>query len=152
MPKPPSDVPNSQVTPLPALEKRTRRRFSTAEKLRILDEADGCARGELGALLRREKLYSSQLQQWRRERAEQGVPGKTEPGPAASTPPHQRHIEQLEQENVRLVRQLTITQACIDLQPKSRKRMPRKTRKAILLSQLNAEGISLRSHPFNEQT
>lgn len=39
MPKPPSDVPNSQVTPPPELEKRTRRRFSTAEKLRILDEA-----------------------------------------------------------------------------------------------------------------
>jgi len=119
MPKPPSDVPNRQVIPPPELEKRTRRRFSTAEKLRILDEADGCARGargELGALLRREKLYSSQLQQWRRERAEQGVPGKTEPGPAASTLPHQRRIEQLEQENVRLVRQLTITQACIDLQ------------------------------------
>ena len=118
MPKPPSDVPNSQVTPPPELEKRTRRRFSTAEKLRILDEADACARGELGALLRREKLYSSQLQQWRRERAAQGVPGKTEPGPAASKPPHQRRIEQLEQENVRLVRQLTITQACIDLQKK----------------------------------
>ncbi len=119
MPKPPGDVPNSQVTPPPELEKRTRRRFSTAEKLRILDEADACARGELGALLRREKLYSSQLQQWRRERAEQGVPGKTRPGPAASKRPHQRRIEQLEQENVRLVRQLTITEECIDLQKKT---------------------------------
>jgi transposase len=119
MPKPSSDLPNSQVTPAPHLEKRTRRRFSTAEKLRILDEADACARGELGALLRREKLYSSQLQQWRRERAEQGVPGKSEPGPAGSQSPHQRRIDQLEQENARLVRQLTITEACIDLQKKT---------------------------------
>jgi len=116
MPKPPSDLPNSQMTPPPQLEKRARRRFSTAEKLRILDEADACAHGELGALLRREKLYSSQLQQWRRERAEQGIPGKTEPGPAASKSPHERRIEQLEQENARLVRQLTITEECIVLQ------------------------------------
>jgi transposase-like protein len=119
MPKPPSDLPNSQMTPPPQLEKRTRRRFSTAEKLRILDEADACAHGELGALLRREKLYSSQLQQWRRERAEQGVPGKTHPGPAVSKSPHERRIEQLEQENARLVRQLTITEECIDLQKKT---------------------------------
>jgi len=110
MPKPPSDVPNSQVTPPPELEKRTRRRFSTAEKLRILDEADACARGELGALLRREMRYSSQLQQWRREGAEPGVPGKTAPGPIASTHPQQRRIDQLEQEKARLVCQLTITQ------------------------------------------
>lgn len=113
---PSSDVPTRQVTPRPELEKRTHRRFSTAEKLRILDEADACARG---ALLRREKLYSSQLQQWRRERTAQGVPGKTEPGPAASKPPHQRCIEPLEQENGRFVRQLTITPACIDLQKKT---------------------------------
>ncbi|QVL49480.1 MAG: hypothetical protein KFB96_02880 [Thiocapsa sp.] len=61
MPKSPGDVPNSQVTPPPELEKRTHRPFSPAEKLRILDEADACARGELGERLRREKLYSSQL-------------------------------------------------------------------------------------------
>ncbi len=119
MPKPPSDVPNSQVTPPPELEKRTRRRFSTSEKLRILDETDACARGELGALLRREKRYSSQLQQWRREGAEPGVPGKTAPGPIASTHPQQRRIDQLEQEKARLVRQLTITQECIGLPKKT---------------------------------
>lgn len=103
MSKPSSDVPSSQFTPAPELEKRTRRRFSTAETLRILDDADACVRGKLGGSLRREKLRSSQLQQWRRERAEQGVPGKTAPRPVASTHPQQRHIEQLEQENARLV-------------------------------------------------
>ena len=40
MPKPPSDLPDHQVTPNPKLEKRTRRRFSTEYKLRILAEAD----------------------------------------------------------------------------------------------------------------
>ena len=64
MPKPASYLPESEVIPPPALEKRTRRVFSTEYKLRILAEAERCARGELGALLRREKLYSAQLQQW----------------------------------------------------------------------------------------
>ena len=65
MPKIHPDRPNTQVTPEPALEKRTRREFNTEYKLRILSEADGCKHGELGALLRREKLYSSQLAGWR---------------------------------------------------------------------------------------
>ena len=67
MPKPTHNLPEAEVTPTPALEKRTRRIFSSEYKLRILAEADRCVRGELGALLRREKLYSAQLQQWRRE-------------------------------------------------------------------------------------
>ena len=45
-----------------------RRRFTAEYKLRILQEADRCAPGELGALLRREGLYSSNLSQWRRQR------------------------------------------------------------------------------------
>ena len=49
--------------------KAKRRRFSAKEKLRILDEADACAKtGQQGALLRREGLYSSHLSEWRRAR------------------------------------------------------------------------------------
>lgn len=49
--------------------KARRRRFSAAEKLRILKEADACTKpGEQGALLRREGLYSSHLTEWRRAR------------------------------------------------------------------------------------
>ncbi len=55
--------PNTEV-----LEKPKRRRFSVAEKLRILREADTCAAGTVGACLRREGIYSSQLYAWRRER------------------------------------------------------------------------------------
>ena len=51
MPKPVTDLPDSQVSPAPALEKRTRRRFSPEYKLRIITEAEACKRGELGALL-----------------------------------------------------------------------------------------------------
>ena len=51
-------------------EKAKRRQFSAAEKLRILQEADACTKaGEIGALLRREGLYSSHLVGWRKARA-----------------------------------------------------------------------------------
>ena len=66
MPKQPS-MPLSEVQPDPQLEKRSRRVFTTDYKLKILAQADQCAQGELGPLLRREKLYSNQLQQWRKE-------------------------------------------------------------------------------------
>lgn len=60
------------AVPIPELMKRAyRRRFSSAYKLRILREADGLSRpGEIGALLRREGLYSSHLSVWRRQRDE----------------------------------------------------------------------------------
>jgi len=121
MPKPASNLPDPEVQPTPALERRTRRVFSPEYKLRILAEADGCARGELGALLRREKLYSAQLQQWRREFAEQGVEGlsKSTPGPKPAKTPEQRRIEQLEKENVRLTRELELATDCLVLQKKA---------------------------------
>ncbi len=45
-----------------------RRRFTAEYKVRILREADQCGSGEVGALLRREGLYSSHLTTWRRQR------------------------------------------------------------------------------------
>jgi len=121
MPKPCSDLPNTQVTPKPELEKRTRRQFKPEYKLRILAEANACRYGELGALLRREKLYSNQLSAWRREYAQNGVAGltKSAPGPAPSKTPDQRLIEQLKKENNRLNRKLEIANDCLDLQKKA---------------------------------
>jgi transposase len=121
MPKSISDLPDTQVTPEPALEKRTRRQLTPEYKLRIIAEADACRRGELGALLRREKLYSSQLSNWRREFSENGVAGlsKSAPGPAASRTPEQRRNDQIEKENDRLNRKLEIANDCLDLQKKA---------------------------------
>lgn len=112
---------STQVTPEPALEKRTRRQFSTEYKLRIIAEADACPHGELGALLRREKLYSNQLSDWRRQFAEKGVDGlsKSTPGPAASRSPDKRRIEQLEKENNRLQGKLDVANDCLELQKKA---------------------------------
>ena len=112
---------DTQVTPEPALEKRTRRQLTPEYKLRVIAQADACKHGELGALLRREKLYSSQLSDWRREFAKNGVTGlsKSTPGPAASRTTEQRRIDQLETENGRLNRKLAIANDCLDLQKKA---------------------------------
>ena len=58
------------ASPDPELVERPRRRkFSAEYKLRVLREADGCSRlGEIGALLRREGLYTSHLSAWRKQR------------------------------------------------------------------------------------
>ena len=72
MPKPAPEHPETQVIPEPELEKRSRRRFSTEFKLRVIARADACQYGELGELLRSEGLYSGQLQQWRKELAAGG--------------------------------------------------------------------------------
>ena len=62
----------SAASPVPdpeLVERPRRRRFTAEYKLRVLTEADACSRpGEVGALLRREGLYSSLLTAWRRER------------------------------------------------------------------------------------
>lgn len=109
-----------KVTPDPKLEKRTRRIFTVEYKLSIIQQADAYKHGELGALLRREKLYSNQLAQWRREFAEQGVAGlsKSAPGPASRKSSEQKRIEQLEKENQRLRRWMEIKDGCLMLQKK----------------------------------
>ena len=120
MPKPVSKLPRTEVTPEPALEKRTRRRFSAAYKLRIVREADRCQRGELSGLLRREHLYSSQLQQWRRELAENGTVGLNKSSPGASTEKtaEQGRIGGRGKENLRRNRKLGMAQDCLELQKK----------------------------------
>ncbi len=113
-------MPDSEVTPDPKLEKRTRRTFPAEYKLRIIQEADACKHGELGALLRREKLYSNQLSEWRREFAENGFEGlsKSTPGPAPTKTSEQREIEKLKRHVLQLNNQLDIANDCLDIQKK----------------------------------
>ena len=122
MPKPiVSSMPDTQVVPDPMLEKRTRRQFSTEYKLRIIAQADQCRRGELGALLRRENLYSNQLQAWRKQLAQGGdqALSKTAPGPQSKLTSEQREMEKLRRENARLRRRLEIANGCLSLQKKA---------------------------------
>ena len=60
--------------------KPERRKFSAEYKRRILEEADACTEaGQIGALLRREGLYSSNLVHWRQQRSEGAVAQKARP-------------------------------------------------------------------------
>jgi transposase len=59
-------LPISPRSPTEVTSKATRRRFSAEYKRKIVQEADSCTQsGEVGALLRREGLYSSHLMEWR---------------------------------------------------------------------------------------
>jgi len=103
-------------------EKPQRRRFTAEYKVRILREADACAEpGEIGALLRREGLYSSHLTEWRRQR-EQGAWAGLAPKQRGrrGAPPHPlaRRVSELERENTRLQRRLQQAEAIIEVQKK----------------------------------
>jgi len=111
----PSLAPNPEV-----LDQARRRTLPASYKLRILCEADGCAPGELGALLRREGLYSSQLATWRKQR---------KAGTLTALAPHRRGrppiisaeaatLAAVRSENERLTRQLAAAEAIIDIQKK----------------------------------
>ena len=110
----PEGAPDPEVT-----ERAKRRRFTAEYKLRILREADACkGDGDLGALLRREGLYSSHLATWRRQRDEIAKAGlkarKRGPKPKAVDP----RVKRLERENARLKRQLEQAETIIEFQKK----------------------------------
>jgi transposase-like protein len=104
-------------------EKAKRRSYSADYKRRIVKEADGCkAPGEVGALLRREGLYSSHLTTWRaaRDRGELAPGAKTKKrGPKATEPdPRDVRITQLERENAILTRRAERAEAIAEIQKK----------------------------------
>ena len=104
------------VAPDPEVSARhTRRRFTTAYKLEMLRKADACTRhGELGALLRKEGLYSSHLITWRQQRERGLTPKKRGRKPVPVDP----QLKRLEQENRRLTTRLQKAEALIDFQKK----------------------------------
>ena len=109
--------------PDPEVAERVRRRqFTAAYKVRILREADACEPGQLGALLRREGLYSSHLTHWRQQR-ERGLLAAFAPQrrgrPAWGA--GEQELARLRQENERLTQKLAAAEAVIDIQKKSRR-------------------------------
>jgi len=109
--------------PDPEVVARPKRRSYTAEyKVHILREADAAAaiRGGMGALLRREGLYSSLLVYWRRERA-QGIREALTPqkrGPKSKRHPLADEMEKLQRKNARLNEELRKAHIIIDVQKK----------------------------------
>jgi len=100
------------------LEKPKRRKFTAEYKKRIVEEADACTEpGQVGALLRREGLYSSHLATWRTQYEQKDLGGQRR-GRKSTKNPLQAEVDRLEKENTRLRRELEQAEAVIDIQKK----------------------------------
>lgn len=122
---PVSDILDKQslIRPDPEVsEKKPRRRFTAQYKLRILEEADGCDKlGQIGVLLRREGLYSSNLSSWRKQRQKgllQAMSPQRRGRKQKERNPLSQQVARLEKENQRLKEKLTKAEAIIDVQKK----------------------------------
>jgi transposase len=102
--------------------KARRRKFTAEYKSKILAEAEACTKqGEIGALLRREGLYSSHLVEWRRARDGGALAGLAprKRGPAAQVPhPLEKKVLDLQRENTRLQRRAERAEGLVALQKK----------------------------------
>lgn len=108
---PPAESGATEVVP-----KAKRRTFSAVYKQQILQEADRCGQsGQLGALLRREGLYSSHLTCWRRQR-DRGELGTKKRGQKAD--PQAQEVARLQRQNARLQTKLDQAETIIEVQKK----------------------------------
>jgi len=110
-------VPDPEVS-----DKAVRRRFTAKYKLSILQQTDACKdSGSVGALLRREGLYSSHLTTWRRQRDEGSLVAltpKRRGRKSAPVTPETLENERLRKENARLEKRLKQAELIIDIQKK----------------------------------
>jgi transposase len=110
------------LTEVEVLVKAERRRFTAEYKLKVLREANHCKRpGEIGALLRREGLYWSNLTNWRKQRERGELAGlssrKRGPQPREKNPLAER-VRELERDNMRLKRRAERAEGIVELQKK----------------------------------
>ncbi len=115
--------PELKPVPDPEVSDRPRRRKFTAKyKLAVLRELDACTEpGQIGAVLRREGLYSSHATNWRRAREAgelQGLAPKKHGRPRKPRNPLASEIQRLERENARLSEELRKANVIIDVQKK----------------------------------
>ena len=103
-------------------EKKPRRKYTAAYKLRILKEYEACTvPGEIGALLRREGLYNSNINTWLRQRDEgalHGLTPKKRGRKAKQANPLAKEVARLERENKKLSNKLQQAELIIDVQKK----------------------------------
>lgn len=97
------------------VQKATRRSFSAEDKMRILKEIDEAPPGQIGAVLRKEGIYSSHLNKWRREMREAALVPKKR-GPQAN--PLASELRQLEAKYAKMEKRLKQAEQIIDLQKK----------------------------------
>jgi transposase-like protein len=108
------EVPNTEV-----IAKAKRRHFTGAEKQRILREVEACrGTGEIGALLRREGIYSSYLTTWRRERESRELDGLAPKKRGPKPNPEAIELAKLRREYARLQERMRQAELIIDVQKK----------------------------------
>jgi transposase-like protein len=103
------------------VERPVRRRFTAEYKRAVLKEVDRCSAGEIGALLRREGLYSSHLTAWRRQRESgelEALSPKKRGRKAKPVSPLAKENERLKRENEALGRRLAHAELLIEVQKK----------------------------------
>ena len=108
----------SAGVPDPELVERPRRRRFTAEyKLQVLRQADACSKpGEIGALLRREGLYSSLLTEWRRQRDRGALQALQRPRGRPKVDPRDEQIARLRRRAERAEAELEKTRKVVEVQ------------------------------------
>ena len=107
-------MPNTEV-----VAKAKRKRFTAVEKLRILREVDACqGGGEVGALLRREGIYSSYLTTWRRQRERGELDGLSPHKRGPKPNPEAIELAKLRREHERLQERMRRAELIIDVQKK----------------------------------
>ena len=88
---------NTRIDP-EAQIKKERRHYSAEYRRKVLTEADQCKSGELGALLRREGLYSSHLSKWRHQRDAGELAGLSPQKRGQKADPHAHELKRLRQQ------------------------------------------------------
>jgi transposase-like protein len=110
----PGEVPDPEV-----IAQAKRRRFTAEYKLRILEEVAQCQEmGAIGALLRREGLYSSHLTTWRRQQTEGQLQGLGPKKRGRKPDPQAAELARLQRENERLTARLEQAETIIEVQKK----------------------------------
>ena len=111
-----SSVPDPEVKPK---KSKSRRNFSSKQKLAILAEIDCLGRGEVGAYLRKKGLYSSTISSWRKERSN-GTLDASNPKKRGARPKsaETKELARLKKENLKLQKEAERAQLIIDVQKK----------------------------------
>jgi transposase-like protein len=107
-------IPDPEVEP-----KAQHRHFTAGYKQKVLEEIDAATHpGEIGAILRREGLYSQLISKWRQQRQRHGLRDSTQAKRGPKPNPHAGELEQLQREKARLQARLDQAELIIEVQKK----------------------------------
>jgi transposase-like protein len=111
--------PNAEGTSTEVVAKAERRQYTAEYKLSILQETEACSRpGEIGAILRREGLYSQILGKWRNQRESGSLAGLSQQRRGPKVDAQAVELARLQRENKRLVEKLKRAELIMDVQKK----------------------------------